>query len=152
MATASRSIIVVAVVQAVITGGGGGGGGGGSTYVPIVNSQAGTTGTLAPTLIPGFTTTNTGTLNSVSVLTQSGTTLSLPPVMSSRLKRKILRALLTNRALERNRSESSELSTISIDMASAPVLNMRLLEVADIRVNIRLAPASDAKIIGELKK
>ena len=89
MATASRSIIVVAVVQAVITGGGGGGGGGGSTYVPIVNSQAGTTGTLAPTLIPGFTTTNTGTLNSVSVLTQSGTTLSLPPVMSSRLKRKI---------------------------------------------------------------
>jgi hypothetical protein len=118
-----------------------------------VSNQVGTTGTLAPTLIPGFTTTHTGILNSAPVITQSGTILSLPPVMSSRLKRKILRALLTNRALERNRSENPEaLPMISVDMASAPVLNVHLLEVSEIRANIRLAPSTDAKIIGELKK
>lgn len=37
-------------------------------------------------------------------------------------------------------------------MASAPVLEMGLLEVDEIRVNIRLAPTTDARIIGELKR
>lgn len=37
-------------------------------------------------------------------------------------------------------------------MASAPVLDMGLLEVSQPRVNIRLAPTTDARIIGELKR
>ncbi len=37
-------------------------------------------------------------------------------------------------------------------MASLPILDTGTLEVSKVRVNIRLAPATDAKIIGELKR
>ncbi len=148
-----RTIIVSAPPPVVITGGGGGGGGGGgSSYVPIVvNTQTSTTGTPTPRLMPGFATT-------IAPITQSGVTdthlvVDAPPlVMSSRLKRTILRTLLSNRALQRNRSDNISSLSSAIELASAPVLDMGLLEVNERRVNIRLAPTTDARIIGELKR
>jgi Domain of unknown function (DUF5011) len=132
-ATATRTIIVSPYVQPVSTGAGGG-----VSYTPASNT---------PTVVS-----TTGALNSAPIITQSGTTIAERPVMSSRFKRKILRALLMNRALQRSRSENSISLTTSVDMASAPVLEIGLLEVSQPRVNIRLAPTTDSRIIGELKR
>ncbi len=79
-------------------------------------------------------------------------TTSQPLLTNSRFKRKVLRALLMSRATQRNRSENSEFPANSTDMASAPVIDTHMLEVSEVRVNIRLAPTTDAKIIGEIKK
>lgn len=95
---------------------------------------------------------NTGTLNSAPVVTQSGILTTQPRVMTSLLKRKILRAILTNRALQRSRSGKTTSPVPSVDMASAPVVDMGILEVNQPRVNIRLAPTTASKIIGELKR
>ncbi len=95
---------------------------------------------------------NTGTLNSAPVVTQADILTTQPRVMTSLLKRKILRAILTNRALQRSRSGNAASPVSSVDMASAPVLDTGILEVNQPRVNIRLSPTTASKIIGELKR
>ena len=130
--TATRTIIVSAPVQVVsITGGGGG-----VSYTPATNSTP--------------TATDTGTLNAAPEIIPT-VTLGTPP-SSSLIKRKILRALLQTRAFHRKKSDNPVSIISTVDMASAPILDTGILEVSKVRVNIRLAPATDAKIIGELKR
>ena len=126
IATATRTIIVSPYVQPVNTGGGGG-----VSYTPANNTPTVNTPVV---------------LNAAPVIKKPNPIVTQSPVTSSRMKRKILRALLTNRALQRNRAE------MATDMASAPVLDTGLLQVSEVRVNIRLAPTTDARIIGELRR
>jgi Domain of unknown function (DUF5011)/Bacterial Ig-like domain len=138
--TATRTVIVSPYVQPVTTGGGGG-----VSYTPTNNQTP--------------TTTDTGTLNAAPDVIPV-VTVEIPP-SSSLIQRKILRALLRARALRVAQGGSRTNSTLmkqsdspilTTDMTSAPIVDTGILEVKEIRVNIRLAAATDAKIIGELRR
>jgi hypothetical protein len=102
-------------------------------------------------------------LSAAPDLTQSGTIDTTDPLGESTsmspsyIKRKALRSTLRTRAIHTIRwdvvSTVSDTSTIDqMDTMSTPVWGDQILEVDSPRLNMRLAPTLDAKIIGELKR